>query len=151
MSHKIKLNFPDSPARTRERDGKEEIWDAIRGKWLILTPEEWVRQQAIGFLIGHKGADPMLVRQEQCLTLHGTSRRADIVVYDNSALPQMVVECKAPQVGLTREVLEQAIRYNMVLRVPYILITNGLAHYCFRFNETENQFEALNEIPDFKK
>ena len=149
MNHKIKLNLPESSVKTRIREGKEEIWDAIRGKWLVLTPEEWVRQQTIGYLSGYKGVDPMLVRQEQCLTLHGTSRRADIVVYNASAQPQMVVECKAPQVKLTREVLEQAIRYNMVLQVSYILITNGLSHYCFQYNETAKRFEALDGIPDF--
>ena len=149
MNHKIKLNLPESSVKTRIREGKEEIWDAIRGKWLVLTPEEWVRQQTIGYLSGYKGVDPMLVRQEQYLTLHGTSRRADIVVYNASAQPQMVVECKAPQVKLTREVLEQAIRYNMVLQVSYILITNGLSHYCFQYNKTTKRFEALDGIPDF--
>ena len=150
MSHKSKLNLPEYPSRTRIREDREEIWDAIRHKWLVLTPEEWVRQQMIGYLTGHRGVDPMLLRQEQCLVLHGTSRRADIVVYNASAQPLMVVECKAPQVRLTREVLEQAVRYNMVLRVPYILITNGLSHYCFRYDAERNRFEALEEVPDFE-
>ena len=149
MSQKIKLNLPETLCRTRNRENREEIWDTIRGKWLVLTPEEWVRQQVIGYLTGYRGADPMLIRQEQCLTLHGTSRRADIVVYDEQAKPQMVVECKAPQVKLTAEALEQAVRYNMVLKVPYILITNGLSHYCFRYDEAGNRFEALGAIPHF--
>jgi len=149
MGQKTKLNLPESFSRTRIQEGREEIWDDIRKKWLALTPEEWVRQQMIGYLVRYRGAQPMLIRQEQCLTLHGTSRRADIVIYDNSACPQMVVECKAPQVKLTKEVLEQVIRYNIVLKVPYILITNGLSHYCFRYDEANNQFEKLGEIPRF--
>ena len=128
---------------------REEIWDGIRKKWLALTPEEWVRQQMIGYLTRYKGVQPLLVRQEQCLTLHGTSRRADIVVYDVSAQPQMVVECKAPQVKITRQVLEQAVRYNITLQVPHILITNGLSHFCFRFDENTKGIEQLQEIPDF--
>ena len=144
----MKLNLPETGLRIRTREGREEVWDAIRRRWLVLTPEEWVRQQMIGYLTGHKNADPLLIQQEQCLTLHGTSRRADIVVYDAQARPQLVVECKAPQVKLTREVLEQAVRYNLVLKVPYILITNGLTHYCFRYDASENRFAALDEVPD---
>ncbi|MCD8186952.1 MAG: type I restriction enzyme HsdR N-terminal domain-containing protein [Rikenellaceae bacterium] len=150
MSHKIKLNLPESAARTRLREKGEEIWDPIRGRWLILTPEEWVRQQVIGYLIRHKGADPMLIRQEQVLLLYGTSRRADIVVYNSAIEPLMVVECKAPQVNITRQTLEQAVRYNLVLQVPYILITNGLSHYCFRYEPVEHRFAPLQAIPDFR-
>ncbi|MDR0955345.1 MAG: type I restriction enzyme HsdR N-terminal domain-containing protein [Rikenellaceae bacterium] len=149
MTAKTPLRLPETSCRTRIREGREEIWDAIRGKWLALTPEEWVRQQTIGYLIAHRGVDPLLVRQEQSLTLNGTARRADIVVYDGQARPQMVVECKAPQVKLTRETLEQAVRYNLVLRVPYILITNGLSLYCFHFDETQNSLTPLSEIPEF--
>jgi hypothetical protein len=143
------LNLPESLSRIRIRDGRREIWDAIRKRWLILTPEEWVRQQMIGYLVGCKGVDPLWIRQEHRLTLHGTSRRADIVIYDVQASPRMIVECKAPQVGLTRQVLEQAVRYNLVMRVPYILITNGLEHYCYRYDAEGNRLDTLDEIPDF--
>ncbi len=146
MSNRTPLNLPQTPCRTRLREGREEIWDDIRKRWLVLTPEEWVRQQMIGYLTMHRGADPMLIRQEQPLTLHGTARRADIVLYDAGARPRLIVECKAPQVKLTQQVLEQAVRYNFTLCVPYILITNGLSHYCFRYDEAENRFEALPEI-----
>jgi len=147
MKDRIKLNLPECNVRIREQRGKEEVWDPIRKKWLVLTPEEWVRQHVIGYLTGDRGMDPMLIKLEQGLTLYNTARRADIVVYDRSAAPRMVVECKAPHIKLTRDVVEQAVRYNLVLEVPYIVITNGLAHYCFRYDAAENRLTALAEIP----
>lgn len=145
-SHRVPLNLPETPFRVRVRAGREEIWDGIRGRWLVLTPEEWVRRQTIGYLVSHRGVDPMLIRQEQPLTLYGTSRRADIVVYDARACPRLIVECKAPHIKLTQEVLEQVLRYNLTLNVPCILITNGLTHYCFRHDEAEKRLESLSDI-----
>lgn len=148
MGQKIKLNFPDVYFRLREQGGRDEIWDSIRCRWLVLTPEEWVRQHVIHYLSAYKQADPMLIQQEQGLKLHGMSRRADIVVYDRSASPRMIVECKAPHVKLTQEVLEQVVRYNLVLEVPYVLITNGMTHYCFAFDFDTKRYNALSVIPD---
>lgn len=146
---RIPLNFPLTPCKTRLRGEREEVWDDIRKKWLVLTPEEWVRRQAIGYLVSRRGVAPQLIRQEEPLSLHGTARRADIVVYDPQARPRLMVECKAPQVKLTRQVLEQAARYNLVLKIPYILITNGLEHYCYRWDEAGNRLLAMDGIPFF--
>ncbi len=129
---RTRLNLPPTPCRIRLQGDREEVWDAIRGRWLVLTPEEWVRRQVIGYLTAHRGVDPLLIRQEQPLTLHGTSRRADIVVYDAAARPLLLVECKAPHIPLTREVLDQVLRYNLTLKIPNVLITNGLEHRHFR-------------------
>ena len=142
MSNRTPLNLPETPYRTRVRDGREEIWDDIRKRWLVLTPEEWVRQQMIGYLTMHRGVDPLLIRQEQSLTLHGTARRADIVLYDAQARPRLIVECKAPHIKLTREVLEQVLRYNLTLKIPYILITNGLEHRHFRYADNSTHLPS---------
>lgn len=144
---------PDRPfaLRTRTAAGHAEVWDAIRGRWLVLTPEEEVRQRAIGYLTGPAGVPPGLIAQEYPLTLHGTARRADIVVHDAAGRPRMIVECKAPAVPLTREVLEQAARYNLVLGVRYLWITNGAENRCYRYHAEDHRFESLAAIPDFAR
>ena len=137
--------------RTRTVDGRTEVWDAIRGRWLLLTPEEEVRQRVIAYLRDEKGVPPLLIRQEQPLTLHDTVRRADIVVYDPAGRSRMVVECKAPSVPVTHRTLEQVVRYNIVLNAPYLWITNGKTNRCFRYHVEDKQFETLNDIPDFDR
>ena len=131
-------------------NGRTEVWDTIRGRWLVMTPEEAVRQQVIAYLIEVKQVPPGLIRQEQPLSLNDTARRADVVAYDHTGKPRMVVECKAPSVPVTRETLEQAVRYNCVLQVPYIWITNGETNHCFRYHAEENRYESLREIPDWE-
>jgi len=140
-----------TPLRTRMAAGRAEVWDAIRGRWLALTPEEEVRQRAIGWLTGPGGVPGGLIRQEHPLTLHGTARRADIVVHDAAGRPRMIVECKAPSVPLTEAVLEQAARYNLVLGVPYLWITNGTESRCYRYHPADHRFESLAAIPDFDR
>jgi hypothetical protein len=140
-----------NPLRTRIVRGRTQVWDAIRGRWLLLTPEEEVRQRVVAYLIGTKGVPPLLIRQEQPLTLNDTARRADVVVYDPAGRPRMVVECKAPSVPLTRRTLEQAVRYNFKLGAPYIWITNGETNHCFRYHAEGQRFETLDEIPGFDR
>jgi hypothetical protein len=125
------------------------VWDGIRGRWLLLTPEEEVRQRAVAYLVGVKGVPPLLIRQEHPINLNDTARRADIVVCDPAGRSRMVVECKAPSIPLTCRTLEQAVRYNLKLRSPYIWITNGKTNHCFRYHAEEQRFEILNEIPEF--
>jgi hypothetical protein len=143
---------PKPPAlRTRTAGGRTEVWDAIRGRWLPMTPEEEVRQRVIAYLRDVKGVPPLLIRQEQPLTLNDTARRADIVVYDPAGRPRLVVECKAPSVPITRRTLEQVVRYNIVLNAPCLWITNGKTNRCYRYHAAENRFEPLDEIPDFDR
>ncbi len=148
MSYKDKLNLPELNIHCRTAAGREEVWDAIRKRWLVLTPEEWVRQSFIGFLCTYRGADPMLVRQELPLSLHETARRADIVVFSREGLPRMVVECKEPRVKITHEVLEQVAGYNAVLQVPWVVVTNGLSHYCFQFDPENKIYRKTDNIPN---
>ena len=121
-----KLNFPARHLRARREADKTYVWDALRRSYLLLTPEEWVRRHVIGFLTGHCGVAPTSIVQEYPVQLNGTAQRADIVVAGGDGRPQLLVECKAADVRLTRSVYEQAARYNAVVGARYIMLTNGL-------------------------
>lgn len=125
-----RLHFPSIRLRARQRDGQVEVWDALRGTYLVLTPEEWVRQHLIAYLVSHCGTQPLRIVQEYPVPLNGQSQRADVVVVDDAARPLLLAECKAPDVPVNRSVFGQAVRYNSVLGARYIVLTNGLKHYC---------------------
>ena len=126
-----KLNFPPVRLRACRRDSQVLVWDALRGIHLVLTPEEWVRQHLIGFLVGRCGAQPMRIVQEYAVEVNGCPQRADVVVVDDRAQPLLLAECKAPEVRIDRHVLAQAVRYNSVLGARYVVLTNGMTHYCY--------------------
>lgn len=130
MSELPKLNFPAIRLRARRREGVVEVWDALRGSYLVLTPEEWVRQHLIAYLTTHCGVQPTRIVEEYAVPLNGQPQRADVVVVDDHAAPLLLVECKAPGIPVGRHTLEQAVRYNSVLHARYIVLTNGLKHYC---------------------
>lgn len=118
-------------------DGRREVLDPVRRRWVALTPEEEVRQLTIQMLNSHYGYPLELMQVEGAITLNGMTRRCDIVVYDTSGMPQMIVECKKPEVSLTQKVCDQACRYNTVLKVPYLLLTNGHQMVMVAVNATE--------------
>ena len=126
-----KLNFPAIRLRARDRAGQTEVWDDLRGIWLVLTPEEWVRRHLIAALVSHCGARPMRIVQEYAVPLNGQPQRADVVVVDDDAAPLLLAECKAPGVPVGERTLAQAVRYNSVLGARWIVLTNGLRHYCW--------------------
>lgn len=123
------------------------IWDGLRGCWLVLTPEEWVRQHLIRFLCDDRGAAPTLVRQECPVCVQGMNQRADIVVHGRNALPLLLAECKAPEVEITRAAFAQVVRYNAVLDARYIVVTNGLRHFIHERTE-DGRYSALTQFPD---
>ena len=133
MSEGVKLIFPAISARTKEEEGVKYIWDSLRGKWLVLTPEEWVRQHVISWLIEHKQVPALRISQEYPVNINGQHQRADIVVMDESAKPNILVECKATDVAIDQEVVMQAIRYNAVVGARYILLTNGQTLYGYEY------------------
>lgn len=149
MPNKARLNLPESNLRVRLSTGRKEIWDNIRKKWLVLTPEEWVRQNFINFLTDHRNVDPLYIKQEQNLKFNTAVLRADIVVYNAKLSPVLIVECKAPEIRITRETLEQICRYNMVMKVPYVCVTNGLKHFCFRYDGECNILEKIDIFPSY--
>lgn len=115
-----RLNFPAVKLRISQRGEQMTVWDPLRGIYLVLTPEEWVRRHLIGFLISHCGAQPMRIVQEYAVAMNGSPQRADVVVVDDRARPLVLVECKAAGIRIDRQVLAQAVRYNSVLGARYV-------------------------------
>jgi hypothetical protein len=144
MSEEVKLIFPAISAPTKEEEGGKYIWDSLRRKWLALTPEEWVRQHVIGWLVAHKGMPALRITQEYPVNINGQHQRADIVVMDDKAKPYILVECKAPEVDIDNEVVMQAIRYNGIVKARYIVLTNGLKLYIFEHRD--GQYLPTKEI-----
>jgi len=146
------LNLPKYDFRLRKNaDDKTEIFDAIRKRFYVLTPEEWVRQNFIQYLISEKQFPASLMAIEKGLKLNGMQKRTDIVQYNTSGNPVVIVECKAPGIKLSQDTFDQAARYNMTLHVDYLIITNGLEHYACKMNYSENKIQFLEEIPTFKQ
>ena len=144
-----KLNFPEYTFSVRQTDGKAEIFDVVRKKFVALTPEEWVRQNLIHYLNECKKYPIGLFQVEGSITVNSMPKRCDIIVYNNSLKPLLLVECKKPSVVLNQKIFDQATLYNLSLEVPYILITNGLKHSCFSMNRKEGKVQYHSEIPDW--
>jgi hypothetical protein len=145
----LSLNLPPYEIKITEREGKRQIFDPLRKSYVALTPEEWVRQHFVNYLLQYKGYPASLTANEVGITLNGMSRRCDTVIYDKSLKPRAIVEYKAPSVKITKEVFAQISRYNLVLRVDYLIISNGLQHYCCKMNYTNNSFTFMQDIPDY--
>lgn len=143
------LNFPAFDFRIRPLGGKQEIFDIVRKRFVVLTPEEWVRQHVLHFLNIEKAVPLSLMAVEKSLKINTLIKRADVVVHERSGRALMLVECKAPGVQITQNVFDQAARYDMVFHVNFLLITNGLANYCCRFDYTLNTYFFLPEIPSY--
>lgn len=141
------LNFPPIGARFSGLAANPQIFDIVRKKFVDLTPEEWVRQHLVHFLVHQQGYPISLIGVEKQLKLNNTLKRTDVVVYNNSLTPLMLAECKANSVALTQQTVDQALRYNIPLQVPYVLLTNGLRHVCFRIRGGEAEF--LQGIPAY--
>ena len=145
------LNLPTYPIKLKEEKGGKYIFDAIRKKYLKLQPEEWVRQNFIQFLIQEKNYPASLIEIEKGLKVNALQKRADIVINSNLGSPLVLIECKAPKVKITQETFEQVARYNTVFKVPYLIVTNGLDHYCAVIDFTTNSFEFKKDIPRYKE
>ncbi|MCB0801700.1 MAG: type I restriction enzyme HsdR N-terminal domain-containing protein [Flavobacteriales bacterium] len=135
---------------TLSKDGNNiKIFDAIRKKNLVLTPEEWVRQHFIQFLIQEKDFPKGLMAIEKGLSINGLKKRCDILCYSNTGIPLLMVECKAPNIPINQAVFDQIARYNIKFRLPYLIVTNGMQHYCAMVNFDNESFKFLNEIPNY--
>lgn len=143
------LNLPEFQVKIAVTDGKKMVFDPLRRKYVALTPEEWVRQHFVHFLIQHKGYPSGLLANEVQLTLNGTRKRCDTVLYDRTRTPRMIIEYKAPTVPITRQVFDQITRYNIVLKVDYLIVSNGLEHYCCKVDYERFCCNFLKEIPDY--
>jgi type I site-specific restriction endonuclease len=145
----LSLNLPPYEIKIIEREGKRQIFDPLRKSYVALTPEEWVRQHFVNYLLQYKGYPSSLTANEVGITLNGMSRRCDTVIYDKNLKPRAIVEYKASSVKITKEVFAQISRYNLVLRVDYLIISNGLQHYCCKMDYANNSFTFMQDIPDY--
>ena len=143
----LELNLPSADIRLERRDGRLFIWDFVRRRWVVLTPEEWVRQHFSHWMTEHLGYPLARLGHEISLELNGMQRRADAVFYDHEGLPLVIVEFKAPHISISQKTFDQISRYNMVLQVPYLIISNGLQHFCLHVREDGMEF--LSEIPRY--
>lgn len=143
------LNLPPMEVRTKLEGGRTKIWDTLRRRYVVLTPEEWVRQHFVAYLIGEKSYSPALMANEVRISLNGMSRRCDTVIYRRDLKPRVIVEYKRPDVKITQQVFAQICRYNLVMQVDYLIVSNGLEHYCCRMNYAQQTYEFLDQIPVF--
>jgi hypothetical protein len=146
-----KLNFPEYEFSIRNVAKKTQIFDQTRKRYYVLTPEEWVRQHLVEFLVHELEFPRSLLEIEKSLTLNKMQKRADLLVRDKSGNPILLAECKAPDVKVTQKTFDQAGRYNMVFRVPYLLITNGVEHFCAQIDFSRNSFKFLRDIPSYEE
>ena len=143
----IKINYPPYQPKIKKEDSREFIFDEVRKQWVVLTPEEWVRQNFLQYIIVVKKYPAALIAVEKMISLGDLKKRFDIVVYDADSKPWMLIECKEMNVPLDKPVLDQVLRYNITLRVPYIVITNG--SYCSAFSNGSGQLAELSTLPSF--
>lgn len=143
----IKINFPPWQPQIKTIENKEMIFDDFRKQWVLLTPEEWVRQNFLQYLVQVKKYPASLIAVEKEINLNGLKKRFDIVVYSRTMLPWMVVECKEMNVPLTETVLDQVMRYNLVLKTDFLVITNGT--YSYAFDITAIPAKQLDQLPSY--
>lgn len=143
----LSLNLPTYPAKIAIREGKSVIWDSLRRRYVALTPEEWVRQHFVHYLLTSKGYPQALMANEVQIQLNNTRKRCDTVLYRRDMTARMIVEYKAPDVEITQKVFDQITRYNMALKVDYLMVSNGLRHYCCRIHYETCSYSFLSEIP----
>ncbi len=145
-----KLNLPVYSFRYKDVEGKKFIFDSIRLKYVALTPEEWVRQNFLRYMTGVLNYPASLTGVEKQVIINGLKQRCDIVVYNRSGSPAMIVECKAPHLPIGKHVLNQAARYNINLRVPYLVLTNGMQHFCVHTDSDSGQTRLMSGFPAFE-
>lgn len=144
------LNLPHYNFKIVNENGQLRIFDAVRKKYVVLTPEEWVRQHFVQYLISEKKYPASLIAIEIGLKYNTLQKRADIVVYNKQAQPLLLVECKAANVKITQDVFHQAAIYNMQFKVEYMAVTNGLDHFFCKMDYQTNSYQFLSQLPDFE-
>ena len=147
----VELNLPEFNYKVKKTaEGSWTIHDRLRDRWVALTLEEWVRQHFVEWLISDKGFPASLMGNEVSLSQNGIARRCDTVAVDRSGNPLVIVEYKAPSITITQKTFDQIVRYNMVLRARYLIVSNGLSHYCCRIDYENNSYQFLEEIPCYQ-
>ncbi len=144
-----KLNFPEFDFSFKSKENKSYIFDPIRKKWLVLTPEEWVRQHCIQFLLKIKNVPLGFIQIEKKLSLNNTQKRYDLVVFKPDQSISVLIECKAPTVKLTQKTFDQIARYNSVLKSDHLMLTNGLIHFFCKMDFKKGQYLFLDDLPEY--
>jgi hypothetical protein len=145
-----KLNLPSYKFRFKSNENKTLIFDNLRKKYMVLTPEEWVRQHFVQFLIEEKKYPISLIALEKQLTINNRKKRTDILVFNKEGSPDIIVECKAPKIKITQATFDQIARYNLKLRANFLIVTNGLEHFYCKMDFEKETYIFLKEIPDYK-
>ena len=147
----FRLNLPQYEINITEKDGKRMIFDFLRRKHVALTPEEWVRQHFTHFLVEHKGYPKGLLGNEIELHIGDKKLRCDTILYNKEAQPQMIIEYKASSVQIQQKTFDQISAYNLLLHVDYLIVSNGLQHYCCKMDYEQQRYCFLKDIPDYEK
>lgn len=144
------LKLPKYDIRTGSAGGHPTILDVLRRRFVALTPEEWVRQHFVHYLIEHKGYPKALLANEIQLTIGSKKLRCDSILYNKECKPQMIIEYKAPTVPITQKVFDQITVYNMLLHVDYLIVSNGINHYCCKMDYDNQKYLFFQDIPDYE-
>ncbi|WP_162128405.1 type I restriction enzyme HsdR N-terminal domain-containing protein [Flavobacterium phycosphaerae] len=146
-----KLNFPSYTFRLKNSENKVSIFDEIRKKFMVLTPEEWVRQHTVQFLLQEKRYPKSYINVEKLVKVNDINKRYDAVVFEPDGAIFLLVECKAPEVKITQDTFDQIARYNLKLKAKFLMVTNGLNHYFCQMDFEKEHYVFLKELPDFKR
>lgn len=144
-----KLNFPTFNFRFKNSENKVSIFDEVRKKFVILTPEEWVRQHVVHYLIVEKKYPKALINVEKQLIQNGITKRYDVVAFKPDGSIYLLIECKAPEIKLNQTTFDQLARYNLILNATYLMVTNGLNHYFCEIDFEQSKYNFLRDLPEF--
>ena len=145
-----KLNFPEFPVRLKNSENKTLIFDSIRKKFVVLQPEEWVRQHCIHFLLNDRKFPLSHINVEKQIKINGTTKRYDIVVFKPNGSIYLIVECKAPHITISQDTFDQVARYNLALKADLLMVTNGINHYYCEMDFIDERYRFLKELPEYK-
>lgn len=147
----LELNLPVFDINIKKNGNKLTVFDRLRRRFVALTPEEWVRQHFINYLITEKKYPTSLIANEIQIDLNNQKKRCDSVIYNKEMHPLVIVEYKAPDVKITQEVFDQIANYNIVLKVEYLIVSNGINHYCCRIDYEQQKYQYLSDIPSYNE
>ena len=146
----FRLNLPQYPIKIQEKGEKRQIFDFLRRKWVALTPEEWVRQHFTHYLVEQKGYPKGLLANEVELKIGEKKLRCDTLLYYKELRPRMIIEYKAPNIQLQQKTFDQISAYNLLLKVDYLVVSNGLRHYCCKMDYERQSYQFLEDIPNYE-
>lgn len=144
------LNLPAAALKIKSKENKQFIFDIIRKKYVVLTPEEWVRQHMLHYLIYSRGYPASIIAVEKQLKVNNLSKRFDVLVFNKRGLPQIIIECKAPTIKITQDTFDQIARYNLTINADILMVTNGLEHYYCKLDTLNECYHFLKDIPNYQ-